>query len=164
MSYRKFKIKKKIWSVKGHYQVFDEQDRLVYETRGNSWMQSNFSFTDASGSEIFHLRRKMLSLRHTFFLSNGSEELFKVFKTFKLKPEIFVENLIDPDAFYIEGNLWASEFRFFREEEEFAFVSKDIWKLADTYGVAIKDGREEALILALVIIINIIKDIQQARG
>ena len=90
--------------------------------------------------------------------------MFRIWRTFGLKAEIFVESLIENDAFVIQGNIWSSEFSFYRNDEEFAHVSRNIWKIPDVYGVAIEKNADHEIVLAMVIIIDLIKDRRKRRS
>ena len=68
------------------------------------------------------------------------------------------------DAFLVRGNFWGNEYRFYRDGEEFAYASKNIWNLTDEYGIAIHTDQEETLVLAVVVIINIIRGLRQSKG
>ncbi len=165
MDYNKFKIKKNIWSLKGDYKIYDEHEHVQYYVKGeNPFLRSKFSFCDSDDEVLFNIRRKLLSLRHTFYIAKDGIDVIKIVKTLGIRPKIFVEHLIDPDAFYVEGNIWGLNYKFYQGGEEFAMVSKDLWKLIDTYGVVVKQDADESLVLAVVTIINIIKDIQESRG
>ncbi len=163
MSYKKFKIKKNMWSLKGNYHVVNEQDVEILHAEGKPLsLRKKYIVKNVEGEELFYIRQKLLTFQPTFFISKNGKDLFKIVKSFSFKPEIFVESLEDPDAFYVEGNFWGFEFKFFQDGREFAYVSKDIWKMTDTYGVAIEDGKDDQLILTVVIIINIIKDLESS--
>lgn len=149
-------------SLKGDYRVYDESENEVYRAEGQTFSMSNkYIFQDSNGETIFEFRQKVLSLKPTFFITRDGQDILKIQKTFGFKPEIFVEYLLDTDAFYVSGNIWGSEYKFFKEGREFAYVAKDIWKLADTYGVAVEEGQDATIVLAVVVIIQIIKDADQ---
>ena len=162
MSFKKFKIKEKVWSLRQDYQILDENDNLVYRTDG-----SKFSFKkktvlfDSSDQEVIRIEKKLFTVRPTYLIIKDGVPLYKIVKRFTLKPRIIVESLTESDAFIVEGNLWGNEYRFVTEDEEFAFVSKDIWKLADTYGIAMHPDSREEINIAVILIIDMIKDEQE---
>ena len=75
-----------------------------------------------------------------------------------IPPEIFVESLQDSDAFYVRGNLWGHEYDFFKGDEKFASVTKKFPSFKDQYSVSISPGNDDALVLTVVLIIDIMKD------
>lgn len=163
MNYNKYKIKKNMWSLKGDYRAYDEHDNELYHVEGQALsFNSKFRFLNSKGEELFKIRRKVFTFKPTFYISNDDQDILKIVKTFSFKPKIFVEYLAEQDAFYIEGNIWGNEFKFYKDSREFAYVTKDIWKMTDIYGVAVEEQEGESLILAVVVIINIIKDLEQA--
>jgi uncharacterized protein YxjI len=162
LSFKKFKIKEKVWSLRQDYRILDENDNLLYRTDGSKFSFKNKTvLLDASGEEIVRIEKKLLTMRPTYLIIKEGQPLFKIVKRFTLKPRIIVESLTDSDAFLVEGNLWGNEYRFVANDEEFAFVSKDIWKLADTYGIAMHPDSREDINLAVILIIDMIKDEQE---
>lgn len=158
MTYAKFKIKRKIWSFKNSFQILDEDDQIVYQVTGNQFNpKTSYLLTDARNNECFSIRCKLWTIKNTFYISKDGQDVYKVKQSLGLKSELFVESLLEPDAFYVSGNLWGSEYKFIREDIEFAFVSKNVWKVVDTYGIAIDEKENIPLVLAIVIIIELIQ-------
>ena len=162
MEFKKYKIKGKLFSLFGEYTITDESDRLCYTAKTNLF-QTKLTIFDDSGNEVLLVRRKFFSFRYTFFIEKDGESIFKIWKTIAWKPEIFIESLVSPDAFLIQGNIWATEYAFYRENIEFAYVSHKLWNIRGVYGLAVKDGEDDAVVLALVLIIDLIKKAKRRR-
>ena len=156
MEFKKYKVKGKLFSIFGKYEIRDEHDHIVYTAKSN-FLQTKVPLIDDLGHEVLVIKRKLFALRYTYFIEKRGEPLFKVVKTLGLKPTVFIESLSQPDAFLVEGNIWGTEYAFYKEDEEFAYVSGKMFNLPGLYGVAIKDGEDKDAVLALVLIIDLIK-------
>ncbi len=66
--------------------------------------------------------------------------------------------MTEPDALFIKGNIWSSEYAFFKEDIELAFVTRKFWNIPDVYKAAIQDDEDQHLILALIVVLDLIKD------
>lgn len=160
--FNKYQIKHNPWSFKHRYVVTDEEENLVAEAS-----TSVFSFNyrtiiyDASGHELMRVRKKMWAMSHIFFLEEAGEPKFRIRKTWAFRPKIFVDAIDEIDAFMIQGDLWGQEFAFYRDGEEFAYVSKKLWSFKDTYGLAIRSDIDPMTTIAVVIVINLIKKANQ---
>ena len=162
MNFRKYKVKGKIFSLFGEYRISDQSDALCYSAKSN-FLRTSMSIRDEFGQEVLMIRRKFLSLRYTFFIEKDDKPIFKVWKTLSFKPQVYIESLIEPDAFEIQGNIWATEYAFYREGLEFAYVSHKIWDIRGVYGLAIKEEEDHSLVIALVLIIDMIKKANRRR-
>jgi uncharacterized protein YxjI len=156
MEFKKYKVKGKLFSIFGNYEISDENDHIVYTAKSN-FFQTMVPLIDELGHQVLMIRRKIFSLRYTYFIEINGEPLYKVVKTLGLKPTVYIESLSRPDAFLIEGNIWGTEYAFYKENEEFAYVSGKMFNLPGLYGVAIKEGEDTHIVLALVLIIDLIK-------
>lgn len=165
MNFIKYKVKQKIFSFNPRYIISDADDRLVatVSLKPFSFSQRATLYNE-SGEVVYQLSRKPFSFRSTYFITKDGRQFFRIFKTFGFKPKIFVEALEKPDAFMIQGNIWHSEYSFYKNDKEFAYVSRDLWKLADTYGVAIKEDEDHYLILSMAIVIALINHRRKQRS
>ncbi len=163
MDFRKYRIKEKMWSFNDEYKIYDQNEMLAYVAKGKKFVfKKHLVFSDWQGKELFMIRQKMWTFKFTFFLQKEDRDLCKVIRNFSLKPVIEVHSLDEDYNLTVRGNLWGNQYHFYHGEDEIAFVSKDLWKLAGHYGVAIREDQHDAKILATVVIIDIIQSIEGA--
>lgn len=163
MGYKKFKVKEKLWSWSGEFTIYDDREMIAYTVKGKkfSWTKL-MTFYDWEENYLFTIRRRLFTLRPTFIIEREEEEICRIVKRITIKPRIEVDFAQPGHNLVIEGNLWGNEYRFFKNDVEFAFVSKDIWKLAGSYGVAVEDAEDADIVLAIVVVIELMKDAQRA--
>lgn len=166
MSFLKYRIVERFMRFKKRFLITDEEDRLIgYVSKHPFSLRKKATLFDESDIPRLIIYKKPFSFRSTYFIEKEEQRIFRVFKTIGFRASIFVESLIAPDAFMIQGNIWYSEYAFYKNDQEFAHVSRDIWKIPDNYGVAIKEDEEDhLLILALVIVIDLIHDSRKKKS
>lgn len=164
MNFTKYKIKKE-WSLNHRYVVTDESGELVAEAKTNIWSaRFRTLLYDSFGDPVLTIRRKIFSFNHTFFIDIDGVPKYRIQKTWSFRPKIFVDALDETDAFLVEGDIWGSEYAFYRSGEEFAYVSKKMWSLNAHYGLAVSDEVDHMPVIALVIVLNLIKRAQAQAG
>ena len=163
MNFSKYKISGKVWSLKYEYDITDEHERSIMTTSGKMFsLAQEVDIKDENGIPKFKIKQNWKKLRPTYSLSKGDEEIAVVTKRLTLKPKIEVKGISSNFNYEIRGNLWLNDYRFLKDDEEVAIVSRDIWKLQGSYGIAIKDEEPADLILAVVIVIELIRHSEQA--
>jgi len=158
MSFVKYKVQEHFFSRKKGYTITDESGRLIGTVKRHFFSPvKRATFLNEAEDEVLTISRKLFSFRKTHFIQKKGIDVFRIFRTFSLKPTVFVESLTQPDAFAIQGNIWSSEYAFYKNNAEFAYVSRNIWKLQDAYQVAIQEDEDQYLVLALVIVLSLMR-------
>ncbi|HEX6871773.1 MAG TPA: LURP-one-related family protein, partial [Micromonosporaceae bacterium] len=133
---------------------------------------------DADGHRAFHVDGKVMRLRQTFVLEDaGRREIAKIQeRKLGLRDRMRIERQDGPDAtvkkalvgfrdrFIVDidggdelranGNLVDHEYEISRDGNTVATISKRWFAVRDTYGVDIKAGEDEALVLAITVCID----------
>ncbi len=162
MDFKKYKVRGRLFTFVAQYSITDEEDQLCFSAKSN-FIQTRMPVNNSLGEEVLTIKRKWFSLRYTYFIEKEGVPVFKVWKSLTLKPRIFIESLVEPDAFLVQGNIWATEYAFYRGDKEFAFVSHKLFNIRGLYGVAIKPEESHEIVLALVLIIDLIKKARRRR-
>ena len=158
MAYNKYKIKENFFSFTPRYTITDEEERLIGTANKHAFsFRKQITLFNDSDTEVSSIYKELFSFRRTYYIHKNGKRQFKIFKTFSLKPRIYVESLIHPEAFLIQGDIWSSEFAFYRDGIEFAYVSRNIWQIRDAYMAAIKEEEDQFLILAVVVVIDLLR-------
>lgn len=164
MEVTKLKIKEKALTFSPKYLISDEEDNLIAVAKKHIFSFSKkATLVDSFGEEILVIRVKPFALRSTYYIELEGEPVFRIVKRWGIKAKIEVDSLLDDDAYLIQGNIWSTEYALYRNDIEFAYVSKKLWSLTGTYGVAIIEEFDLHLIIALVIVIDLISD-QRGQG
>ncbi|MGC9348852.1 MAG: LURP-one-related/scramblase family protein, partial [Anaerolineae bacterium] len=120
-------------------------------------LRDRLSFQDLDGNELLHIKQKLVSLRPRYEIYRGDRHYATVAKRLLsligARFEISVEDGKDLTA---KGNFLDYEYRFLRDDEEVAEVSKRWFALTDIYGVEIDDDVDDLLILASTVVIDMV--------
>ncbi|NNE14873.1 MAG: hypothetical protein HKN51_07835 [Saprospiraceae bacterium] len=156
IEFAKFKIKKSSWWKVGNFDIFDENEDIVYKVQSR---YKNFSLVTTLQSVNFNVEYKIEKAKQLKISYNLYEEgklIAKIDKPINWNAKAFEIESAIVDPFILKGNMWSNEYRFIRNEEEFGIVSHKIWSNG-TFGIAIKDGEHIPMILSVVIIVALLK-------
>lgn len=138
----------------------DDKDEPRYTVRSPFLMgNSELELANIDTGDVLMIEKQMFKLARTFHIYRAG----KLLATVRRSSEIFKHKLdiqlYSGPFFTVEGNFRKTEYRFKGVDDEIAIVSKKKgWSWKDTYGVAIKEGIDHAIILAVVVIIDILRD------
>ena len=165
MSFVKYRIKERFLAFKRRYLLYDDQDREIgYVSKHPFSLVKKATFYDLSDEVLFVISKKPFSFRPTYYIERRGEREMRIFRSLGFRPDIYVESLISSDAFMIQGNIWHSEYAFYKNDRGFAYVSRDIWKIPDSYGVAVDQTEDELIVLCMVIIIDLMIDSRRRKS
>jgi uncharacterized protein YxjI len=159
-------------------------DGTRYTMREKMFAIGDDFWIETDGEKAFKVDGKALRVRDTLVLeSPGGDELFTIQeKKLSVRDKMEIEHdgktvatikkaLVSPlrdrysisveggDDMEVTGNIVDHEFEFKRSGDKVAEVSKRWFRMRDTYGVEVKPGQDDALILACTVCID-----QMGRG
>jgi len=115
------------------------------------------SFQDMQGNELAFIRQKLLSWGPTWEITRGGALAAVVKKSlFTLFRCKFTVDVPGPDDLEAQGSFLEMEYTFTRGGRTAAEVSKRWFSWSDTYGVDIRDGEDDVLILASTVVIDMV--------
>lgn len=152
-----YQLKRKIWSLNKTYHILDKSGEPIFQIIGKpfSW-GNNLSFQNMEGEEILKIKQTMITWMPKYELIEGDMVIAVLEKEFSWLKKRFTLDIPGPNDYTIHGDFWEHEFSFDRFDKSVANVSKDIFKMADTYGVSIDEEEDHELILATVAVVNLI--------
>jgi len=150
-------MKQKVFSLSDKYTIRNEKGEDAFIVNGEIFsLGHKLSFEDVQGNELLYIRQKLLSLGKTYELYRGEEHVATIkkelFTFFNCTFDIHVDSQGDLEA---AGNFSYHEYTVSRGGQPVAQISKEWFTWADTYGVDIADGVDEALILASTVVIDL---------
>lgn len=159
MTFINYKIKEHRLKRRG-YTVTDERDHVFATFKRKPFsFKAETNMYDEHHKVIFTITRKVFSFNKEHYIHDQNNELlFRIFRPMGFKKDIFVESMTEPEALYIQGNLWKSEYAFYKNNVEITYVTRKFWSIADTYRVSILANENNALMIALTIVLDSIKD------
>jgi uncharacterized protein YxjI len=154
----RYVMKQKLFSWGDDFAIKNEAGEDVFFVDGKAFSIGNkLSFQDLQRKELAFIRQKLLSWGPTYEISRGGEVAAVVkkhlFTLFRCK---FTVDVPGPDDLEAQGSFLDMEYKFERDGKTVAEVSKRWFSWADTYGVEIRDGEDDVLILASTVVIDMV--------
>src|SRR5262249_33761135 len=129
--------------------------RPVFHVDGKALrVRETLVFEDMQGNELCSIQEKMLRVRDTMEVQRNGQTVATVHKAL-ISPlrDRFEVDLADGHL-KIQGNLVVHEYRFEKDGEKVAEVSKRWLRVRDTYGVEIAPGQDDIIILACTVCLD----------
>jgi uncharacterized protein YxjI len=160
-------LKKKILSVREHYDLEDRTGMKLGEADGNLFQfPAKFVVIDSSGSELMHLEGKVISLRNQFtFYDNTGKELGTIRKKIvKLIGEEFWVEKDGIEFMRIYGNFTEHDYQMQVNGIQVASVHKKWITVRDTLGVSITGEVDHRVVIGAVIVIEHVEVTEHAHA
>jgi uncharacterized protein YxjI len=159
-------LKKKILSVREHYDIEDRAGMRLGEADGNLiQLPAKFVVIDTSGSELMHLKGKVISLRNQFtFYDNAGKELGTIRKKIiKLIGEEFWVEKDGVEFMRIYGNFTEHDYQMEVNGVQVASVHKKWVSVRDQLGVSITGEADHRVVIGAVIVIEHVEVTERQR-
>ena len=150
-------MKQKAISIKPKFDVFDENETVVYHVEGDV-TRLNFSI-QKSGNEVLKLKKKMIAVMPEYTILQGGSEIGKIKKKLKLtRPEL--TGTVNGKELKIVGDLMGFDFDIQIGGATIGHVdtARTVW--SDCYRIRTLDASKQDLVVALAIICDNIADQQ----
>jgi len=150
----KYQIKQKILSFGDDFNILDEYGNKRYYVKGKVFaLGDKLRIYDENGKERVYIEQKLFRFLPEYSIYMDNQYVAKVKKEFTFfRPKFDIDS--NQGKYSIEGDFFGYDFRIKKDGRVVAFVSKSFFSIRDTYGVEIDDKENQALIIALVIIID----------
>lgn len=159
----RYQIREKFFHLGEDSDITDEQGRPVYHVDGKVLsLHNTLVIKDPAGNEVAKVQRQLISLRPTYHITRGDQELAEVRKKF-FSPFVdrFTIDIPGPNDLSMTGNLLEHEYTITRGDQVVATASKRWISLTDTYGVDIAPGQDDLVILASVLALDLAEDMER---
>jgi uncharacterized protein YxjI len=153
-------IKQKVFSLSEKFTVKDRQEKDIYYVEG-SFMKipKTFSIMNTSRDEIALITKKTFSFLPKFVVEVNGREVLTIKKELSFLKARYT---IDAAGVEVHGNWWDMDFQVLQNGEVVGKVSKEWFTWGDSYKVQIMDDKMEAIMIALVVTIDCVKDDQDS--
>lgn len=145
--------------------ITDEHGSAVLHVDGKVLsLRDRLVLRDPGGQEVAVVRRKLASMRPTYEISVGGEQIARVRKQlFTPFVDRYTIDIPGPDDLELVGDLFDHEYTVRRGGEVVATVSKAFFTMRDTYAVDVAPGQDHLLILASVLALDLAEDREQTQ-
>jgi uncharacterized protein YxjI len=150
-------LKKKILSLREHYDLEDREGRKLGEAEGNLFqLPAKFSVQDADGAAVMIIEGKVFSLRKQFtFHDPAGAELGTIYKKIvKLIGEEFWVEKNGLEFMHIYGNFTEHDYQMVINGVQVATVHRKWLTIRDQLGVSITGDVDHRVVLGAVVVIE----------
>ncbi len=148
----KLLFKQRMFSWFDSYDIYDEAGRTVYTVKGELSWGHLLRIYDAYGREVGYIKQEIWTFLPKFYMYVGNECVGSISKELSLFTPRYN---IDYKNWHVEGD-WAEwEYEITNGSgARVASVSKEIWKLTDTYTIDVCYSEDALYALMLVLAID----------
>ena len=145
-------FKQRLFSWLDSYDIYHENGAVAYTVQGKLSWGHRLHVLDASGRHIATLQERVLTLLPKFELYIGDQYVVCIRKEFTLfRPRFTVER----NGWDIQGDFFAWDYQIVGQNgRAVATVSKQIFRLTDTYVIDVENPQNALLALLVVLAID----------
>jgi uncharacterized protein YxjI len=152
----RYRMREKLFSIGDDFWIENDRGERVFKVDGKALrVRETLVLESPSGEELYKIQEKKLRVKDTMDIERGGRQVATVKKAL-LTPlrdrfSISVEGGADMEA---KGNIVDHEYKIERGGDEVAEVSRRWFRVRDTYGIEIKPGQDDGLLLATAVCID----------
>lgn len=150
----RYKIRQKVFSIGDKFTIKNQYEDDVYSVQGKVFsFGDKLRICDMAGNELIYIEQKVFKFLPEYHIYMNNSHVAMVKKEFTFfKPRLYIES--SQGRFEVDGGFLAHNFTVAKNGHIVASVDKRILSWSDTYDVDISDSENQALMLALVIVID----------
>ena len=152
----RYQMREKLVSIGDDFWIENGMGQRVYKVDGKALrVRDTLKIRDARGNEVAEIKEKLVTVRDTMDISRGGKTIATVKKALvtPLRGRFSVK-LANGGEMDVQGNLLDHEYRIDQGGRQVAEASKKWFRVRDTYGVDIQPGQDDALILAITVVVD----------
>jgi uncharacterized protein YxjI len=153
----KYLVQERIFSLRADFWIEDEAGNRVFYVDGKALsLRETFELKDAAGNLRALIRKKLFAMRDTMEIEDGSGVIATVRPAFfsPLKHRYLVD-LPGGGRLEAVGNFTDKDWWLTTEDgREVGRISRQWFRIRDTYGVEVAPGADDALVIAIAVCID----------
>ncbi|WP_030193166.1 LURP-one-related/scramblase family protein [Streptomyces sp. NRRL S-87] len=150
----KYLVRDKVFAVGDDYWIEDEHGRHAFLVDGKALrLRDTLELQDPQGRVLITLREKLFSLRDTMTLERDLDPLATIRrKRLSLLRNHYRVTLVEGTELDVHGRLLDREFRIDYDGELLALVSRQWFRVRETYAVdVVREDADPALLIAVAV-------------
>jgi uncharacterized protein YxjI len=152
----RYQMREKLASIGDDFWIENGAGQRVFKVDGRALrIRETFKIKDMQGNEVAEIQEKLVAIRDTMDIARGGQTIATVKKALvtplRGRFSVKVAGGADMD---VQGNILAHDYKIEQGGREIAEVSKKWFRVRDSYGVDIQPGQDDALILAITVVVD----------
>src|SRR5512139_3667516 len=152
----RYQMREKLASIGDDFWIENGAGQRVFKVDGRALrIRETLKIKDMQGNEVAEIQEKLLTIRDTMEIARGGQTIATVKKALvtPLRGR-FTVNMAGGADMDVQGNILAHNYKIEQGGREIAEVSKQWFRVRDSYGVDIQPGQDDALILAITVVVD----------
>jgi uncharacterized protein YxjI len=153
----RYQMRQRMFSIGDDFFIANEQGEKVFKVDGKLLrIRSTLKFEDARGNELYKIQERMVRVRDSMTIERPDGSAAAKVHNALITPlrDRWTINLPGGEDLSTKGNIVNHEYRIERAGTPVATVSKRWFRVRDSYGVDIAPGQDDALLLAITVVID----------
>lgn len=149
----RYRMVEKLVSIGDDFWIQNDQGQRAYKVDGKALrIRDTLVFRDPHGNEVCKIQKRLGRIRETMEVEGPGGQRMAMVKKAAITPlrDRFVVKVGDGPDLEVQGNILSHEYRI----GNVATVSKKWFRVRDSYGVEIRPGQNDLLILATTVCID----------
>ena len=151
-----FTMRQKMLSIGDDYWIQDSSGNRVFKVDGKALrVRETLKFYDAQGNELLKIQERIARVRDTMKIEDANGNTVATVKKAMITPLRERWHVESPNGdLKIQGNIVDHEYEIEGPAGKIAQVSKKWLRAADTYAISVAPEQNDALIIAVVIVVD----------
>ena len=152
----RYQMREKLASIGDDFWIENGAGQRVYKVDGKALrVRDTLKLKDMQGNVVAEIQEKIARIKDTMDIARNGQKIATV-KQALITPlrGRFSVNVAGGADMDVQGNILAHDYKFEQGGREIAEVSKKWFRVRDSYGVDIQPGQDDALILAITVVID----------
>ncbi len=152
----RYQMREKLASIGDDFWIENGAGQRVYKVDGKALrVRDTLKLKDMQGNVVAEIQEKIARIKDTMDIARNGQKIATV-KQALITPlrGRFSVNVAGGADMDVQGNILAHDYKFEQGGREIAEVSKKWFRVRDSYGVDIQPGQDDALILAVTVVID----------
>ena len=153
----RYQMRQRMFAIGDDFYIEDGQGRRAFKVDGKALrVRSTLKFEDVNGRELYKIQEKLARVRDSMTIERADGSPAAKVHNALITPlrdrwTIDVPGGVDMKT---QGNIVQHEYRIEQGGQPVATVSKKWFRVRDSYGVDIAPGQDDALLLAITVVID----------
>jgi len=152
----RYQMREKLASIGDDFWIENALGQRAYKVDGKALrVRDTLKIRDARGVEVAEIQEKMVRVKDTMDIARNGRTIATV-KQALITPlrGRFSVNVVGGADMDVQGNILAHDYKIEQGGRQIAEVSKKWFRIRDSYGVDIQPGQDDALILAITVVVD----------
>jgi uncharacterized protein YxjI len=152
----RYKMTEKLASIGDDFWIENGAGQRVFKVDGKAMrVRDTLKIKDVQGNVVAEIQEKMVRVKDTMDIARNGQVIATV-KQALVTPVRgrFSVNVTGGADMDVDGNVLGHEFKITQGGRQIAEISKKWFRIRDSYGVDIQAGQDDALILAVAVVID----------